>query len=371
MNRFRRCILFFIAGGLLVCILGALISALSNRGLPSVPASLDVMTDLDKARLAEALHLKQLLGAEIWPGLGEADIPVLLWNRGFSFLVNFPAAPDGWEEVAGDSFLEQAYYRQPTDDHQNFAVEVGGQWVASLGTKWETDAFMMEMFQDVLPPVIEDIFPYRLLILPSEVQITGVLHESFHVYQMQVAPERLAAAEASHQSGDSYWQVDEAMHAEWEREIHLLRQALESGSDQQAAEYVRQFLEARQERRSAHSLSSEFIIFEQAFEWEEGLAKYVELESWRRAYESGGGYVPVSGMEEDPEFKGYRTFKQRWSQELSQMERQANRAGDTRFYYTGMAQAKLLDHLMPDWKTRILGEVLWLDRLLAEAISPQ
>jgi len=36
------------------------------------------------------------------------------------------------------------------------------------------------------------------------------------------------------------------------------------------------------------------------------------------------------------------------------MKRQATREGETRLYYSGMAQAMLLDRLLPEWKSRIL-----------------
>jgi hypothetical protein len=43
--------------------------------------------------------------------------------------------------------------------------------------------------------------------------------------------------------------------------------------------------------------------------------------------------------------------------------------GDGRFYYSGMAQAFLLDQLMPGWKARAFDEGVWLDDLLAEAVQ--
>jgi hypothetical protein len=96
----------------------------------------------------------------------------------------------------------------------------------------------------------------------------------------------------------------------------------------------------------------------------------VELESWRLAAETNG-FEPLMSMAEDPDFKAYATFDGRWSQEISQMKRQAGQEGDTRFYYTGMAQAKLLDRLLPDWKERILLEDIWLEDLLREAIQDE
>jgi len=50
------------------------------------------------------------------------------------------------------------------------------------------------------------------------------------------------------------------------------------------------------------------------------------------------------------------------------MKRQVDQEGDTRFYYTGMAQATLLDRLSPDWK-RTMAEDVWLEDLLAQAVE--
>jgi hypothetical protein len=304
----------------------------------------------------------------VWPKWGQTDIPLILWNRDYSFLVGYPSSPSGWELATDDTFEGQEYYRKQTDNPQNFAVEVDGSWVASMATKWETDAFLMESFREFLPPLIDAVFPYWLLVQHSEVQITGVLHESFHVYQTQVAPNRLEEAEDAHRHGETYWQVDEAMHDDWAEEIDLLITALEAESSQEMGELVRRFLNQREQRRVAHDLDGALIAYERLLEWEEGLAKHVELAMWREAH-AAQEYDPLAIIANDPDFKGYSTFEQRWSQEIGQMKRQATREGETRFYYTGMAQAMLLDRLVPGWKHHVFSEDTWLETLLAERES--
>jgi hypothetical protein len=360
-------VLAFVAGGtLLLCAIVALLSAASNRNLPTGPKETDRLSALDQARLAETFHLKQVLGENVWPGWGRADIPVLIWNRDYSLLVGHPAPPADWEPVPGDAFQGQDYYRQVTDDSQNFAVSVGDRWVASMATKWETDAFVIDMIRDVLPSPLRPLFPYRLLIQPSEVQMSGVLHETFHAYQAQVAPVRLEEAEQAHGRGERYWRVDAAMHQAWDQEIDLLASALEAESNENARALARQFLDQRARRRSAHDLDAALIGYERQLEWEEGLAKYVELAIWREAY-AVKEYEPLSILAGDPDFGQYATFPRRWSQEIGQMRRQAAREGETRFYYTGMAQAALLDRLLPGWQDRIWADGVWLETLLAEA----
>ncbi|MBN1642935.1 MAG: hypothetical protein JXA09_16990 [Anaerolineae bacterium] len=366
-KRVLRTLAAIAGGSLLLCAVAAGVAALSNRNLPTAPEHVDRLSTLDKARLAETLRLKRALGDGVWPGWGSADIPVLIWNRDTSFLVGYPDPPAPWEPVPGDAFQGQTYHRTPTGEPQNFAVRVGNRWVASMATKCEVDAFLIDMISGAVPSPLKAIVPYRLLIQPSEVQITGVLHETFHVYQAQIAPARLDEAEGAHRHGEAYWRADAEMREAWGDETDLLARALGARSDEEARALARQFLDQRARRRADAPLSTALIDYERQLEWEEGLAKYVELAIWRAAYEAEGDQ-PLPELADDPDFGAYRSFGRRWSQEVNQMVRQATREGETRFYYTGMAQATLLDRLLPGWKDRALSDGAWLETLLAEAL---
>jgi hypothetical protein len=368
MKRVRSILLIVVAAILVLCLVVVMVSVLGNRGLSAEPQVTGCLDPLDKARLEEALHLRQQLGESVWPGWGSAKSPVLLWNRHDSFLVAYPSLPAGWTLVSGDTFQDSPYYHQPTVDPQNFALQVDERWVASMATKWEMDAFMIELFRGILPPGIKAVFPYWLLVLPSEVQITGVLHESFHVYQAEVSGSRLQDAESAHRLGAAYWQADEAMRADWKQETALLARALAASSDSEARQLAVQFLEQRAQRRQAHGLAQDLVGYERQLEWEEGLAKYVELAIWRQA-SAAQEYQPVAAMSTDRQFKRYATFQQRWRQEVRQMQTQAGREGETRFYYTGMAQAMLLDRLLPEWKDGAFALGAWLETDLEEAVK--
>lgn len=270
-RKLRRIVLFTLLGLAGLCLVLAGISALSNRFLPKGPEQLDRLTDLDKRRLAEALHLRASLGDRVWPGFAQMDIPVMIWNQKYAFLVGLANPPPEWERVPTDLFEGQPYYRKPESDPQNFAVPVGTTWAASMATKAETDAFLISAFRDFLPPVIEQVFPYRLLIQPSEVQIGAVAHESFHVLQTRLAPRRLEAAERAHRQGERYWAADDEMGADWETEIELLRRALVATDDATAADLAGQFLAQRDLRRQRVSLPTDLMDYERQLEWEEGM----------------------------------------------------------------------------------------------------
>ncbi len=78
---------------------------------------------------------------------------------------------------------------------------------------------------------------------------------------------------------------------------------------------------------------------------------------------------PVAALSSLGDFKAYREFDARWSNELSQFKSLSSGRGDTRFYYTGMAQAVLLDRFMPAWKARAMPGDAMLEDLLAEAVN--
>jgi hypothetical protein len=360
-----------VIGLAVLCLAGAGISALSNLSLPKGPEALDRLDPLDKIRLEETLRLKGALGEAVWPGLGETNIPISLHNQANSFLTGFEGEPPvDWEVVEGDEFQGKPYYRRAEKEAQNFAIPVGKAWVAGMATKSETDRFLVELYRGFLPPVIEQIFPYRLLLQPTETQIGGVLHESFHVFQALRVPERLDTAEKAHKLGERYWNADAERLDLWKDEINLLAKALEAKTDEEAAELARQLLAHRQWRRQQAGLTPELIDYERQLEWEEGLAKYVELEFLRQAYETKD-YQPVTAMSGDASFKAYRGFKQRWSQEIIQMKLEVNQEGEISFYQTGMTQAFLLDRLSPGWKANALKNGIFLEDLLKEAAAKE
>ena len=78
-------------------------------------------------------------------------------------------------------------------------------------------------------------------------------------------------------------------------------------------------------------------------------------------------YTPT--IVDDPEFEAYQTFDNFWRREIAQMKRMAGDDGDGRFYYSGMAQAFILDQLLPDWKEQALDDGVFLDDLLETAVS--
>jgi hypothetical protein len=386
MKKFRKILIISMGSLIGLCLLLTTISAIANRGLPQSSPVVETLSEADKTRLAETIHIREQLGDAVFPGWGQADIPAIIYNEEYVFLISFPDPPDGWVKVpagiqrgnawelmADDSFLGKPYYRQrlvePKVSPEAFTVMVGDRWVSSMPTLDWFKISLVDQIQDDLPSFVAPIFPYQLfvgqLVSGTDQYITLSAHETFHSFQGMTTPDKFADAELINQYEDQYPWDDQSLQADWKTELDFLADALRSNDPNQTLELVRQFLALRAARRESANLSPELIAYEQHREWLEGLARYAELEIWRRAFISS--YVPLSETNTLNDFKNYTGFESRWSRELDQISRMANDVGDGRFYYTGMAQAYLLDQLMPDWKTHIFDDDIWLDDLLNTA----
>ena len=217
-RRFALYALTIVAGMVLSCLVLAVIGYNSNQKLPSGPEITNRMVPLDKVRLAEALRLKTALGDAVWQGYAQLDAPIIIWNEDYEFLFKMNMPSSDWEDVSDDDFEGVPYFRRPADNPQNFAVQVGDQWAASVFTKYQLDISLITAIRDLLPPVISEIFPYKIFIQPSELQIAGVQHEYFHVIQALNAPEKFAAAEGIYQYDEKYWSLDGDMQPAWSRD---------------------------------------------------------------------------------------------------------------------------------------------------------
>lgn len=377
--------------GILI-IVGVVLGGSAMSNLLISPRSDDVgrLTDLDKARISEALQLRHAIGDSIWTGWSDAKIPVIIYDEDYAFLAGISDPSAGWrtvpkdlhqggmwEPVPADSIDDKVYYRQrlaePGVSPQAFTVRVGDVWAASMTTKNWTITKMGNEIRDGLPAVIRYLVPYRLiariyvgLAMNTDAYICAIEHEAFHAFQGMVVPGLLTdAEEALGRHGRSYPWDDSSFNGAWNAELNALADALAAKEKKATIELSRKFLSLRHTRRLSAGLDSASCKLEQLREWEEGLGKYTELALWKCAA-ADSAYRPVSGLLNDSDFGSYREFRGQWAQEMSTLRFQSH-GGESRFYYSGMAQAFLLDRLLPGWRTKILRENVFLESLLNEA----
>ena len=371
----------------LLCILVVAVSGLSNIGLPIQSSSPEKLSDAQKALLSEALRLQSTFGGKVWPGWEENLLPVIVHNEAYAFLVGFDGQPSpGWQRMVGDSvrgaawelvpgevFRGGGYYRQalskdgPTPE--NFTMLIGDTWVSTLYTREYSRIALFSDFSRQTPFPVNKILPYRLiwkvLLGSSETYIGALVHEAFHAYQATVVLDRLDAAEESVAADGDYPWDDTDLTDAWQTEMDLLASAVRSETEVETRSLACQFLNHRETRRRDFGLTAPMVGMEREREWLEGQAKYVELTVLRLAGEASGGTLS-EGISSDPDFSAYGNAVDYYWQQVGEVQRLSNRSGDTRFYYTGFAQAAILDRLNSGWQGRAFAPGVYLEDLLQE-----
>jgi len=303
------------------------------------------LTPAEKTQLSEALRLKAAVGERVWPGFGRAEIPLILFNDRYEFLVHTANPPALWKAVEGDQFQDKPYYRRTARNPQAFAVPLGAGWAGSLGTLDRMNREYLLGARQQLPPVIAQLFPYFFATISADFHVVALLHEAFHAHQALAAREHFSATRPLDKPQPRYPYQDEAFAAAWDREGGLLTAALDAADQRAARQLAHQFLEARRARRSRAALSDDLRAYERHMEWLEGLAKHVEIRSY--------------------ELWGYRSDFLYWKMDFRRLKSSLGRqSGDQRFYLSGMAQARLLDKLVPKWQLQAMRGKVCLEDLL-------
>jgi hypothetical protein len=305
----------------------------------------DSLSPEDKEELREAIRLRESCGAQVWPGLERAEIPIILYDESSEFLVGLASPGSAWIAVGGDDFGGHPYFRRPASKPQSFAVRVDGAWAASMST--------IGLMNRRGPMKFTPGFHLALL-----------LHEMFHAFQAIQAPERFGRALKVYASEAAYPYEESDLIAAWNKEGALLAAALNAPDEAGARRSARDFLEARRLRRIRFSLEPDLLAFERELEWLEGLGKYAEdrfpeLAATRPGEPANASLVPAN------------PFRR---MDAARLETQTGRQkGDLRFYLTGSAQARLLDRLDPGWKKKFALAEFFLEdalRAVAEERSP-
>lgn len=363
----RRIVTILAVSLISLCVVSIGLIFISNQFLPGPSQTPGRLTDEDIARAEEALHLMSTLGQKTWPGLDD-NIPLIIWNESHAFLINSKEQLQGWEKIEGISINKlPVYVQENTADYQAFAeILSNNQYAGSMATKNATNVKFMNLFKENLPPVISQIFPYQLILISSDHYITALVHETFHAYQAENHFERFEDAENAYQTTSAYESVFPDMNEAWQSEAQILINAVQEENRTAQIKLVKEFLKAREERRAQAGLTPNLVLYENRYEWLEGSAKFVELEVWELAADSKT-YQPVESILDDQDFNAYTNYDRRWKNELTNMKNAAKSGGDTLFYYSGMMQARLLDSLMPDWKSHIVEPGIWYEDLLREA----
>lgn len=195
-----------------------------------------------------------------------------------------------------------------------------------------------------------------------EENLSITFHEAFHAFERD--PKRAGVKWGAENSllVFEYQESSARNNALFSIEAKILQAALESKNQSELINKVREFLTIRGLRQS--ELAPRFAEFEKGAELNEGLAEYAGTKAvlaGMRAAEKK--QISVSFNESDD-----KSFLRKKYETLASITK-IGRNIRLKFYYTGSAQAFLLDRLMPDWKTKVQMEGKSLQDLLEISVG--
>lgn len=263
----------------------------------------------DELAVALVSRAKEIASqTELWPGFDPNGIPLAFFDGKRTILFAHPHPPEGFQEARIGGVPAHVFDGRHSAVAGHSAVELGGVVTATL-------------LLDRLPE------------LGLDELAAIVIHEAFHVYQLQ-NPEVWPFGN----EGDRlrYPVTDPGVMAQRLFEIRALRRAVESESFDDRVGWAKRAAQARRERFAM--LEPAFVKYERETEMIEGMASYVEAAAVSR----------------------------------TQVRLDEAHVGDVRrtCYGAGHALGALLDALSPDWKAQINRRVYtWLDEALAAALD--
>ncbi len=330
--------------------------------------------------LKEVRNITNTLGNELFPGYDFTKMPSLFYRpKVQELLINYPHKPAGFSMYKGFNPLsdEMIYARNDstvfTIDDQNTSTQIEGIDVLVVADYFSG---MRNKIGDIVRNRDKEFISTWLdewSFIPSPYnEIRTMLHEGIHVYQTQKAPDKFANESVV----SAYPLLDPINNSLYVLEGNILRDAILTESPAVKREKINEFVAIRTYRQSL--LKKEMVEYENLNEYVEGLAKYIEY----KFLNVGEKVQPIKEMYYENGFKGYKgvlsaIFKDEIEDMVKIVSVSDNRFGNKygtgpmrfRLYFSGACQALLLDYVMPEWKTKIFNDGVYLCDLLKSSVK--
>ncbi len=315
------------------------------------------LADRDVTVIAQAYHLWESLGEQVWPGWTDTPMPMLYIADDHEFAIGFGSALNGFAGL-DQTIADRQLQLRPR------------QFEPTLAASFDFEG---------IPAVIIGT-PANLQWSPTEWTLKAV-HEMYHVMSSRRGSAVKIANLQIGPSDDASWQLEFPFpydDVDVMRLMHLqgypLFLALNAEIDADAKYNAGACLEAHAvletflrnatgDDRAAH--------YAQFQEGEEGVARYTEHRLAQLAAEAE--YEPLAAFRDIEGSTSYATI---WSESYATAPfviKHAGRAVKSRtlFYYLGLGKALLLDRIKPDWKDSFFAPDVWIDDLIAQAVGSQ
>src|SRR5262245_51357902 len=317
----------------------------------------------------------------VWPGWNASDTPILIYLPGVQdVLIGHPHPPAGFVRYRGRTPFGSApvHVRDGGTlidwDGQNTAREVGGVQTLVLADSPSNLRQKLRGWMGDPRPVetrLAELSPERDLAPDLYGEMGMIAHEAFHVFQARRAPGK----GADERDVRFYPCLSVENNVAVALEGQALAECLRAATPREARAAAVRWLAVRRERRAL--LPARAVAYEDANEFSEGLAKYVELAlmrslEGRRASDSLYLYQGFHGFHAAGEYRE-RLITGLLGNLRGEVNVNNDRFGSSpvraRLYFSGMAIATLLDRFSPDWKSRIFADSVSLTGLAEQALE--
>jgi hypothetical protein len=380
-NRRNRYLLWVIGVALFAasCALAQTAEGQTDKVLPRPAGILKV----DPLLIAEAGEVWALIAAPenpVWPGWNAAATPLLFYLPGEQdVLINHPHPSggflpyDGPVQFPGGRIMVKDGPTLIEWDGQNTSQDVEGVRTLIVADRLSNLRVQVSSLLMDEKPAQEKVQALQLSDLATDPydQLAMVVHEAFHVFQDERAPDK----GANEMLLLSYPVLSVQNNTGFALEGAALARALRAGDDAEFRRAAVRWLAVRKDRRSA--LPREAVDYEDGIEFTEGLAKHTEY----RLFQVLEGRRPGPAMAWAQGFAGYADLTRQRENLIEQMVK--HMSGEARvnndpygtaplrmrLYFSGMAEGVVLDRLSPGWKDRIFLPEATLTSLIEGALK--
>ena len=301
-----------------------------------------VLSEQDIALIKEVFHLQNQLGHEIWSGWTQSNMPFLYKTEQFDVLLYHPNPPADFKNLYSANLCDSIWVKINTDSTDfQAAYPIGGVKTAVMTAPKSNDLACLWVLKAV--------------------------HELFHVYQNHVNPDRIVNPFVGQHAGKhelSYpFPYDgDAIASIFRIEAeHLFQLITKDELSEIELTKGRQIFRHIFNVQQAIFRDSLDVKYKQWMEWNEGVARYTEIQLAILAADTNT-YSPTKVFVElFPEANYTDTWKSKYgSNPTINPIRFVGEGvkGRVMFYFLGMGKAFLLDKIFPDWKQHYFEQTL-------------
>ena len=300
-------------------------------------------------RLERLRQVARRAGEQLWPGWDPTATPLAIYKgKELAVLVGHPSPPSHFRRLQAPMVSAPVFVADTT---AGMVLVKTVQPFAGTQT-----AFLSH--QDFMGK-------------PAVQALAGAIHELSHAHQQRIAPAKFGDIRVV--LWGKYPEFSTHNRALLALEAQLLHEAATAEAQKDARRSIAGFLGIRAERRK--KLTADLARYESGEEFNEGLARYIELRLLQLLPGLGGDVAadtsPASEslLPASPEGATSKEAAQRAEKRLEPLLHILRLERDReRFYALGMAQALLLDRFQPGWKKEFQTGAQFLDQLLAASV---